>query len=174
MNTDRVARRLRPQDAPRYLQGTCVSAPASGRVPVDVGGQVRSARVPSSIRGLASGMDVRISVQGNTVMVDAITSNIAVPSVSSASSASVSMSTNWTASSGAYDYSIGVDDWGAVKNYTRDIAATTRGIAGDLNAVRSVVNANAVEVDTLTAAVNGLRAQVAALTTACRTAGIIT
>lgn len=173
--SERAAARLSVKAASiQRRTGTTIGTPAGGYVAVDLGMQVRKARVPSTVRALTSpGMQVEVHVSDNDYVIASILTSIPSPTITAVSTASVSMSTNWTASSGAYDYSIGVDDWGAVKNYTRDIATTTRGIAGDLNAVRSVVNANAVEVDSLTAQVNSLRAQVAALCAALAAQGIV-
>ena len=185
----RIGRTMRQAEAKggaRFAHGVTVGAPASGRVEVDVAGRRKSAVVPGHFRKeLAAGQDVRISVVGSSWTVEDILSALPTPTVTAppanANTSGVSPGVNSTGSSGAYDYTIGDNDWNAVRAYTRDIASSTRGIAGDVNELRGDVGGNADDlaslkttVNDLVSTVNTLRATVAELRTALQNQGRIT
>ena len=139
------------------VKGTTTTAPASGRVMVDIPGTgIVPVEVPGSFRStLAAGQTVTIAVQQGVRTVTSILSALAAPTVTATPTVP---SINTTASSGAYDYSIADNDWPALRAYTRDIATVTRSLAADLNALRSDVTALRTANATLTTTVSQLRA----------------
>lgn len=154
---DALAAQIRTSGGVTYVNGTTTAAAASGRVTVDIGGKVVTAHVPGSFRAnVTAGATVRLARQQNTYTLDSILSALAAPTVAAPAS---SLTGSSATSSGCYDYSIGTNDWTAVRAYTRDIATATRGLAGDINALVS-------RVADLESARNTDRAALAALRTA--------
>jgi len=172
--TSALARRLRPAQIPRTVMGQTLDVPASGLVKVDLGDRVRTVRVPSSVRGLTNpGMTISIAVQGNSYIAAGILTDIPVPVVVDPSTGSVSVLDDDTLSSGNYDFLIGDNDWNAVRAYTRDNAAVTRALAGDLNNLRTAVNQNATQIDSVMASSNSNTAKVAEIANALRAQGLL-
>lgn len=160
----------------RYVNGVTTAAPSAGWVTVDRGGgDVVRAKVPGSFRSnVVSGQQVRLAVQGSTYTVDAVLSALPTPTVAAPPAASsIDPGANSTASSGCYDYSIGNNDWNAVRAYTRDIAEVTVNLAGDINELRDDVDWNADDLASLKTTVNNLRTTVADMRTALAAQGHI-
>lgn len=158
MSLDDLAARLRSQTPPVYEVGTTTADPISRVVTVSLGDKVVKAHVPGSFRSeVTSGQVVRLARVQNTRVVDSVLSALPAPAVTAAPSASgINPGANGTTSSGNYDYVIGTNDWDAVRAYTRDNAAVTRALAGDINEIRDDVDDNATDLASLKATVNGL------------------
>lgn len=157
---ERLGRMIRDAETKgptRFILGVTTSAAVDHRISVQVAGQIIPAVIPGSFRAaLAVGQDVRLSVQGSTYTVDSVLSALPTPAVAAPPTVP---GINATASSGCYDYAIGDNDWRAVRAYTRDIATSTRGEAGDINELRG-------DVDALQSAVDGIKTTLAALRSA--------
>ncbi len=146
-----------------YELGVTTAAPSSGRVPVLVAGTTHSVDVPGTFRlEVASGQAVRVSVQGRVRTLDTILDALPAPSVTAspadASSNSASTYTNSTVSSGCYDASSG-DAFA----YARDVAETTRFLAGDINELRDDVETNEDAVLSVKATLNSVVTKLNAL-----------
>ena len=162
----RVGRTMRAAErkgATRFVTGVTMGAPSDGRILVEVAGQSVPAVIPGSFRAaLATGQDVRLSVQGSTYTVDSVLSALPTPAVAAppASASTSSASGGWSTrvSSGTYDAASG-----DAFLYARDNAATTRALAGDINELRDRSNENEAALEALAASHNALVATVNAL-----------
>ena len=168
----RMIRAAATTGATRYVNGVTTAAPANGRISVDIGDQVIPATIPGSFRAaLAADQNVRLAVQGTVYVVDSVLSPLPTPAVSSVpSDADTSGASDSTVSSGAYDWTDGTQ----MGTYARDIAASTRGIAGNLNTLRSVVLSIRDTLNDLVSTVNDLKTAVAEIRAALKDQGHIT
>lgn len=155
----RVGRTMRAAErkgATRFVTGVTKGAPSDGRILVEVAGQSVPAVIPGSFRAaLATGQDVRLSVQGSTYTVDSVLSALPTPAVAAppASASTSSASGGWSSvvSSGTYDAASG-----NAFAYARDNAATTRALAADINELRGKSNLNEDGLEALKASYNDL------------------
>ena len=152
-----------------------VTSPAAGWVQVDSAGAVYPARVPGSLRKtVKAGQTVRVSKSGSVRTVTEIITTLPAPTVAASPGASaVDPDVPSTASSGLYDYIIGDNDWAAVRAYTRDGATITRGLAGDINELRSYYAIAAGDIVLLRNTINALRTTVEQLRAALADQGHI-
>lgn len=158
----------------RFEYGT-VKSISTGSAMVTIAGEDKPVRVPGHFRlELAEGQSVRVSVQDTTRTLDGIDDALPAPSVTAspadASSNSASTYTNSTVSSGCYDASSG-DAFA----YARDVAETTRFLAGDINQLRDDVETNEDAVQSVKATLNSVVTKLNALidtVEGMRTAGV--
>ena len=151
--TERVAAKITTKAGPKFIIGTTVDAVTSGIVPVDVGGKVRSARVPQSVRGVVSGMGVRLSEQGNSLVVDSILTGASTPTVAAAPSADAATSRG-PANFGPAGFSnsgFTAQDY-ELADFTDYVAAYVRDLSDDVNDLRAIVNSLRTTVVALRAA----------------------
>lgn len=76
MSIDSLASRIVSRAPARAVIGTTVTDPTSGAIKVDIGGQIITSTVPGSLQGVATGQNVRVSMQGNTSVVEAVLDDI--------------------------------------------------------------------------------------------------
>lgn len=151
-----------------------VTSPAAGWVQVDSAGAIYPARVPGSLRKtVTAGQTVRVSKSGSVRTVTEIITDLPAPAVSNVPGQSnVDPEVNTTVSVGCYDWS---DGSGSPRDvYDRDIAAYTRGLAGDVNEIRDDLDVAAGDIVSLKITVNGLQESLAAVVAALRAQGHIT
>lgn len=150
-----------------------VTSPAAGWVQVDSAGAIYPARVPGSLRKtVTAGQTVRVSKSGSVRTVTEIITDLPAPAVSNVPGQSnVDPEVNTTVSDGCYDWS---DGSGSPRDvYNRDIAAYTRGLAGDINEIRDDLDVAAGDIVRLRNTVNALRTTVEQLRAALADQGHI-
>ena len=156
--------------------GHTIADPSGGWVDVDIAGAIVPCRVPGSFRTTVRvDQDVRVSRSGGVRTVTEIITALPAPAVAATPAASaVDPDVPSTTSSGLYDYTIGDGDWNAVRAYTRDGATVSRGLAGDVNELRTDYAVAASDIVLLRNTVNSLCTTVEQLRAALANQGHVT
>ena len=179
--TERVAARLVSGQTSREVPGQAVSAGDGTHVQVQIGVQVWTATdLPKRPAAVGDMLTIR-ERQGSRQVVRNLTREAnppAAPSNASVSGSSASGSTGATGitSSGCYAWTDGTQ----LGNYARDVAASTRGLASDLNSHDDMLAEHADLIGDLTSAsedhaddIATLENTLNALMTQLKTAGVI-
>ena len=143
--TERVAARLVSGQTSREVPGQAVSAGDGTHVQVQIGVQVWTATdLPKRPAAVGDMLTIR-ERQGSRQVVRNLTREANPPAAPTDvdDNADTGAGSSGITSSGLYDYTIGTTSYSAfpvvvpnvteVRNYTRDGATVTRGLAGDLN-----------------------------------------
>ena len=179
--TERVAARLVSGQTSREVPGQAVSAGDGTHVQVQIGVQVWTATdLPKRPAAVGDMLTIR-ERQGSRQVVRNLTREAnppTAPSDASVSGSSASGSTGATGitSSGCYAWTDGTQ----LGNYARDIAASTRGLAADLNSHDDMLADHAGLINDLIGTVSDQKNDIAtlkntinALMTQLKTAGVI-
>ena len=168
---EQLAAKIRAATTPNSIPrvGTVLADPADGWIDVDVGGEVRRARVAGSFRGnVRAGQEVQLVANGasNSLYVGAILSGLPTPAVTappspaspvSASASSVSGSGGSSVSATIPSYSFyGASSFAHVNDQLEDIAASISAIRSAISSIISSLNATSSAVSGVVSGVNSV------------------
>ena len=168
---EQLAAKIRAANTPNSIPrvGTVLTNPADGWIDVDVGGEVRRARVAGSFRGnVRAGQEVQLVANGasNSLYVGAILSGLPTPAVTappspassvSASASSVSGSGGSSVSATIPSYSFyGASSFAHVNDQLEDIAASIFAIRSAISSIISSLNDTSSAVSGVVSGVNSV------------------
>ena len=168
---EQLAAKIRAANTPNSIPrvGTVLTEPADGWIDVDVGGEVRRARVAGSFRGnVRAGQEVQLVANGasNSLYVGAILSGLPTPAVTappspaspvSASASSVSGSGGSSVSATIPSYSFyGASSFAHVNDQLEDIAASIFAIRSAISSIISSLNDTSSAVSGVVSGVNSV------------------
>ena len=168
---EQLAAKIRAATTPNSIPrvGTVLTDPADGWIDVDVGGEVRRARVAGSFRGnVRAGQEVQLVANGasNSLYVGAILSGLPTPAVTappspassvSASASSVSGSGGSSVSATIPSYSFyGAASFAHVNDQLEDIAASISAIRSAISSIISSLNTTSSAVSSVVSGVNSV------------------
>ena len=168
---EQLAAKIRAATTPNSIPrvGTVLADPADGWIDVDVGGEVRRARVAGSFRGnVRAGQEVQLVANGasNSLYVGAILSGLPTPAVTappspassvSASASSVSGSGGSSVSATIPSYSFyGASSFAHVNDQLEDIAASISAIRSAISSIISALNSTSSAVSGVVSGVNSV------------------
>ena len=168
---EQLAAKIRAANTPNSIPrvGTVLTDPADGWIDVDVGGEVRRARVAGSFRGnVRAGQEVQLVANGasNSLYVGAILSGLPTPAVTappspaspvSASASSVSGSGGSSVSATIPSYSFyGASSFAHVNDQLEDIAASIFAIRSAISSIISSLNDTSSAVSGVVSGVNSV------------------
>ena len=161
---EQLAAKIRAATTPNSIPrvGTVLADPADGWIDVDVGGEVRRARVAGSFRGnVRAGQEVQLVANGasNSLYVGAILSGLPTPAVTAPPSPASSVSASASPVSGSGGSSVsatipsysfyGASSFAHVNDQLEDIAAS-------ISAIRSAISSIISSLNTTSSAVSGV------------------
>ena len=168
---EQLAAKIRAATTPNSIPrvGTVLTDPADGWIDVDVGGEVRRARVAGSFRGnVRAGQEVQLVANGasNSLYVGAILSGLPTPAVTapptpaspvSASASPVSGSGGSSVSATIPSYSFyGASSFAHVNDQLEDIAASISAIRNAISSIISSLNSTSSAVSGVVSGVNSV------------------
>ena len=168
---EQLAAKIRAATTPNSIPrvGTVLADPADGWIDVDVGGEVRRARVAGSFRGnVRAGQEVQLVANGasNSLYVGAILSGLPTPAVTappspaspvSASASPVSGSGGSSVSATIPSYSFyGASSFAHVNDQLEDIAASISAIRSAISSIISSLNDTSSAVSGVVSGVNSV------------------
>ena len=162
---EQLAAKIRAATTPNSIPrvGTVLADPADGWIDVDVGGEVRRARVAGSFRGnVRAGQEVQLVANGasNSLYVGAILSGLPTPAVTAPPSPASSVSASASSVSGSGGSSIstlyaGFDAYASNASFA-DCTAQFQDLETKLATIVSKINAIISSLNTTSSAVSGV------------------
>lgn len=169
---EQLAAKIRAATTPNSIPrvGTVLTDPADGWIDVDVGGEVRRARVAGSFRGnVRAGQEVQLVANGasNSLYVGAILSGLPTPAVTAPPSPASSVSASASSVSGSAGSSVSTlyTSFNALSSTTafshcteqfQDIEDAIDDIVTKVNAIISALNSTSSAVSRVVSGVNSL------------------
>ena len=168
---EQLAAKIRAATTPNSIPrvGTVLADPADGWIDVDVGGEVRRARVAGSFRGnVRAGQEVQLVANGasNSLYVGAILSGLPTPAVTAPPSPASSVSASASPVSGSGGSSVsatipsysfyGASSFAHVNDQLEDIAASISAIRSAISSIISALNTTSSAVSGVVSGVNSV------------------
>ena len=169
---EQLAAKIRAANTPNSIPrvGTALTNPAVGWIDVDVGGEVRRARVAGSFRGnVRAGQEVQLVANGasNSLYVGAILSGLPTPAVTAPPSPASSVSASASSVSGSAGSSVSTlyTSFSALSSTTsfahcteqfQDIEDAIDDIVTKINAIISALNSTSSAVSGVVSGVNSV------------------
>ena len=168
---EQLAAKIRAATTPNSIPrvGTVLADPADGWIDVDVGGEVRRARVAGSFRGnVRAGQEVQLVANGasNSLYVGAILSGLPTPAVTAPPSPASSVSASASPVSGSGGSSVsatipsysfyGASSFAHVNDQLEDIAASISAIRSAISSIISSLNDTSSAVSGVVSGVNSV------------------
>ena len=169
---EQLAAKIRAANTPNSIPrvGTVLTDPADGWIDVDVGGEVRRARVAGSFRGnVRAGQEVQLVANGasNSLYVGAILSGLPTPAVTAPPSPASPVSASASSVSGSAGSSVSTlyTSFNALSSTTsfahcteqfQDIEGAINDIVTKVNAIISALNSTSSAVSGVVSGVNSV------------------
>lgn len=168
---EQLAAKIRAASTPNSIPrvGTVLTDPADGWIDVDVGGEVRRARVAGSFRGnVRAGQEVQLVANGasNSLYVGAILSGLPTPAVTAPPSPASSVSASASPVSGSGGSSVsatipsysfyGASSFAHVNDQLEDIAASIFAIRSAISSIITSLNSTSSAVSGVVSGVNSV------------------